>query len=182
MGYSMAYRHETGGTEVKKLLLVLVIAIIPAMAFAQFQIGGTALYTGDITAISSGPVSAGDFNFGGEARLKLWIFQVGATGYYVPDGSNSYFFGTADAGLSLNILFLRVGAGVGVNAIYDSYGLAYGPDMLDKPYNMKATVDLNLGPIAIGVEGIYFLTDFSQIPTAFSYAPAVGVSLLLKLF
>ena len=45
----------------KKLLLVLFIAIIPAMAFAQFQIGGTALYSGDITAISSGPISAGDF-------------------------------------------------------------------------------------------------------------------------
>ena len=90
--------------------------------------------------------------------------------------------GTADAGLSLDILFLRFGASVGVNAIYDSYGLAYGPDQLENPYNLKATADINLGPLSLGVEAIYWLSSFSDIPTAFQYAPAVGVTVMLKLF
>ena len=169
----------------KKLLLVLIIAIVPLMAFAQFQVGGTALYLSDITQISHSSVNASDFLFGLENRAKLWIFQADAKALYMPDSMEPGILGLADAGLSLNLLFIRVGALVGVNAIYDHTGLYTGSD-LSTPYNVKATVDINLGGLSLGVEGGYFLESLSDIKDLGkiikSNPPFVGVNLLLKLF
>jgi hypothetical protein len=185
MVYTFFHKLVRGGVHVKKLIVILIIAIVPIMAFAQFQVGGTALYLNDITQISHSSVNASDFLFGLETRAKLWVFQADATALYMPDSTEPGILGLADAGLSLNLWFIRVGALVGVNAIYDKTGLYAGSD-LTIPYNVKATVDINLGGLSLGVEGVYFLGSLSDIKNLGKIIkdnpPFVGVNLLLKLF
>ena len=49
-------------------------------------------------------------------------------------------------------------------------------------WNVKMGLDITLGDIAIGLSGYYFVSDFSELPSALSEPPKVAVSLLLKLF
>ncbi|MGA2975281.1 MAG: hypothetical protein ABSF77_08215 [Spirochaetia bacterium] len=170
----------------KKLMLVLIIAIVPVLAFAQFQIGATAVYGGSVSSLtSSSSLSTSDFVFGLESRLKLWIFQGGVTALYYPEYQSVDLL--TDVGLSLNIWFIRIGLGAGPNFGFDTAG---GSDMTDAGWNMKATVDINIGGLSIGVVGYVFSDNLSDLiqsvagsensPTTLT--PALGVTVLFKIF
>ena len=82
----------------KKLIVVLMIALLPTLAFAlDFQIGGTAMYKGLLEDITSGTADIGfdDFTFGGEARLNFGLLQGAAAVLYYP-GEVNLFAGGAD--------------------------------------------------------------------------------------
>jgi hypothetical protein len=164
----------------KRLVLVLVIVMLPALAFADFQIGAVGVYNNDITQISSAAVSSSDFLFGLEARAKLWIFQVGADALYVP-GDQS-LVALTDAGLAFDILFLRLGAGIGPDFAFLTNGEG-GTELYS--WNMKLAADINLGNLAVGVEAFYVYdspSDLADIGTIFQQTPFIGVNLLIRLF
>jgi hypothetical protein len=163
---------------VKKTLLVLLLAsIIPAAVFADFQLGGIAMYKGDPSTATG--VSASDFTFGGEGRLKLGIFQGGVSALYVPSPSYSSFAVLTDLGASLDVLFLRFGAGLGPNFSFNFGNGAPSPASVGM--NVKVSADVNLGNLALGLVGFWYADSFSNLGSTFSRMPWLGVTLLVKL-
>ncbi len=165
------------------IVLVLLAALIPAAAFADFQIGAVALLPGatigDLAANNSPGISASDLAYGLEARLKLWIFQVSASAFYMPYYETAYIF--TDGGLSFNILFFRLGAGIGPTIAADTQGGGSTPI----GWNMKATFDINLGNLGIGLIGytpIDSLSDIGSTLSNYLNNTYLGVTLMFKLF
>ncbi len=166
----------------KKIVVVLLIALLPALAFADvdFQLGGTAMYKGFISDLSSG-IGFEDFTFGGEARLTFGLIQGAAAILYYPGEPNS-LMALLDAGLTLNLAIVRLGAGLGLN-----YSIPLGGDKyagVPLGVNLKGAVDLQLGKFSLGVVGYYLLPSFSDFnKDLFTTAePWLGLTLLYKLF
>jgi hypothetical protein len=169
----------------KKLIVVLMIALLPAMAFAlEFQIGGTAMYKGFLSDITSGvsDITFDDFTYGGEARLTFGLIQGAAAILYYPAEPTSSVLALLDAGLSLNLAIVRLGAGLGLN-----YSIPLDGGTVDGAplgVNLKGAVDLQLGKLSLGLVGYYFLPSFSDFDAdLFKTAePWLGLTLLYKLF
>jgi hypothetical protein len=118
--------------------------------------------------------------------LKLGIFQASALGLISPgiDNQPTELEFYLDAGIAIDLLFIRLGAGIGPNFI-----LAFGGDEeLDKPVfigaNLKLTADVMLGGIAVGLNYLMYLPDFSK--ESFEYLANniegnIGLSVLFKL-
>jgi hypothetical protein len=163
-------------------VVVLAIAGAPAPAYADFQLGGIGLYNGDITTIGSSAISSSDFTFGLESRFTfLSVLQFGVTGlYYLPSAEQpSYIQALTDLGLSVKILFLRLGAGVGPDFFIPMSGLSVEATSLA---NLKLSADIEIGPVSLGVTAFYpvqSLGDFQNIP---HMSPWLGAALLIRLF
>ena len=132
----------------RKMLLVLLVVLLPAAAFAELGVGGAVLYNSPL--LSGGKVDAIDFNvnkfsFGPDLRFKIWILQLEALvlGSF---GSSSSLDGYLDAGLAFDILFLRLSAGAGINGTYN-----FDNGSFDKGFNAKANVDLKFGKFSVGL-------------------------------
>jgi len=69
----------------KKLLVLLLVVVLPAFAFADFQIGAVGMYKGTMAQLKAKDVGLEDFTFGAEARLKLSLFQAGVSALYYPE-------------------------------------------------------------------------------------------------
>jgi hypothetical protein len=173
-----------GGVPVKKLILVplfiLVMAMVPTMAFADFQIGGVAMYDADISQINDTGFSPDYLVYGLEARAKLWIIQGGASMLYLPYYSEILML--SDVGLALDIWFVRLGLGVGPNI-----GFAMGgSDSAMAGWNLKAAMDINIGNLSVGLVGYYLADSASELVEIVrdikDAVPVVGVSLMFKLF
>ncbi len=187
------------GESMKKLLVLLVVILVPMMAFADFQIGPTALYNLRIAnpgGVDYSKISIDDFTFGADARLNISILQgsayalltlgsvdtSGATPVYVPTTVDLFL----DIGICLDILMFRFGAGIGPN-----FGIAFPDpadpnksDVFDAGANVKFSADVMLGSIAVGL--VYFmdtnLTTSSVVSTVASkWDGHLGLSLLFKL-
>lgn len=161
----------------KKLLLVLVIVIIPVMAFADFQLGATAVYYNDASGIGSGGISGDDFVFGLDTRLKIWIFQAGASAQYMSDVSTILL--PLDVGLSFNVWFMRFGAGIGPVFAYSAGGDGFNKSDL---WNLKLMGDINIGSLSLGLVGYYYADSLGGLAQSFTDMPWLGVSVLFKLF
>jgi hypothetical protein len=169
----------------KKLIVVLMIALLPTLAFAlDFQVGGTAMYKGLLSDIQDGPssVTLDDFTFGAEARLSLGLLQGAAAVLYYPDEFNPSLVALTDIGVTLNLAIVRLGAGIGPNffiPLSDSSvkGVPVG-------LNLKGAVDLQLGGISVGLVGYYYLASLSDLNAdLFTNAqPWLGLSVLFKVF
>ena len=167
----------------KKILIVLLIALLPAMAFAEFQIGGVGMYKGDVTTIQTTGVGLTDFTFGAEARLKFGLFQGGASLLYYPGVSYNSIKALTDIGLSLDVAILRLGVGLGPNLAVNLGSGAAAP--VNVGVNLKLSADVNLGSLSIGLVGFYVLndfSDFSNLGSVFSRLPWLGVTAMVKLF
>ena len=167
----------------KKLIVVLMIALLPTLAFAlDFQIGGTAMYKGLLEDITSGTADIGfdDFTFGGEARLSFGLLQGAAAILYYP-GEAPSLVALTDIGLTLNLAIVRLGAGIGPNFYIPLEGSAGGVPI---GLNLKGAVDLQLGKLSLGVVGYYYLASLSDLnKDLFTTAqPWLGLTLLYKLF
>jgi hypothetical protein len=168
----------------KKLLVVLLIALLPTLAFAvDLQVGATAMYKGLLSDIIDGPdgISFDDFTYGGEVRLGFGLLQGGAALLYYPDPVVSQIVALTDIGVSLNLAIIRIGAGIGPN-----FAIPLGGTLTGIPLglNLKGAVDLQLGKLSLGVVGYYYLSSLSDISAdLFKTAqPWVGLTLLYKLF
>lgn len=168
----------------KKLIIVLLIAVLPAMAFAiDFQLGGTAMYKGLLSDILDGPdgITLQDFTYGAEARLGFGIIQGAAALLYYPDELSPQIVALTDVGLTLNLAIVRIGAGIGPNFVIPLEGTVTG---IPLGLNLKGAVDLQLGKLSLGVVGYYYIASLSDINAdLFTTAqPWVGLTLLYKLF
>jgi hypothetical protein len=163
------------------IVLALVLAIIPAMAFADFQIGVVGLYPSTPIGFldSSTNISASDLAYGLESRLKIWIFQGAISAFYAPAIETVYMY--TDVGLALDLLFVRIGAGVGPVIAADTQG--GGTTSLG--WNLKTTFDINLGNLGLGVilySPMADLSDLSYILQNYADNSYVAVTLMFRLF
>jgi hypothetical protein len=173
------------------LLAVLIIAVFaPALTFADLQIGAVAMYKGDPATISVSGLGLQDFTFGLDARLNLGLLQGSLSALYYPADISTVtpipasLVALTDIGLCIDILFFRLGAGIGPNffiALEDTED----PDALPVGVNLKFTGEVMLGSFSLGLVGYYYVSSFSDFaePDFFSRAkPFFGVSALYKLF
>lgn len=170
----------------KRIVILLLVVVLPAMAFAELQLGGVGMYKGTIDDIRNRTVGLDDFTFGGEARLKLGIFEGAVTGLYY--GENvalsrpAAIVAATDVGLAFDVLFLRLGAGLGPNFAIPLGG-AGDPARLGA--NLKLHTDFRLGNLSIGLVGFYVLESFADlghIGQIFSELPWLGVTAMFKIF
>ncbi|MGA2640760.1 MAG: hypothetical protein ABSG21_07630 [Spirochaetia bacterium] len=164
----------------KRLLLVLIIALLPALAFADLQIGAVGIYNGNITAVASSPQSTNNFTFGGEARLKIWIIQGGLTALYYPSSSGNQIVALTDIGVSLDVLFLRFGAGIGPDFAFPVSGSAPQPSNVGM--NLKFSGEIKLGGLSLGLVGFYYFDSLSNIGNVFGNLPSIGATIMIRLF
>lgn len=177
----------------KKLFIfaAVILAVIPAMAFADFQIGGVAMYKGDVSEISNG-ITLNDFTFGLDTRLNISILQGSLAAVYYPEDLSAVvplppsLTVLTDIGLCFDVLFLRLGAGVGPNFYIALANTPGSPqDAVPIGLNFKLAADINIGSFAIGLVGYWYMSSISDFtkPNFFDYTrPWVGVSALFKLF
>ncbi|OHD67998.1 MAG: hypothetical protein A2177_07800 [Spirochaetes bacterium RBG_13_68_11] len=169
----------------KKLIVVLIIALLPTLAFAlDFQIGGTAMYKGMLSDIVDGPngITLQDFTYGAEARLTFGLLQGAAAFLYYPSEPYDSLKLLADIGVTLNLAIVRLGVGIGPNFQIPLDGGSV--DGLPLGLNLKGAVDLQLGKLSLGVVGYYYLDSFDDLNAdLFNNAqPWVGLTLLYQLF
>jgi hypothetical protein len=136
----------------KILVLVLVLAFVPLLSFADFGIGGSAFFNSPVLIgqkTSSNELWEGGFTFGADARWKLLkILQLEVLGLVTIDETSSLEL-IPNAGLGFDLAFLRLSAGIGpsLTVLFDS--------PLDKPallgFNGKVNADVMLGPVSVGL-------------------------------
>ncbi|MCX7029866.1 MAG: hypothetical protein NTU62_07055 [Spirochaetes bacterium] len=169
----------------KKLIVVLMIALLPTLAFAlDFQIGGTAMYKGLLSDLEEGAAATltfDDFTFGGEARLNFGLLQGAAAVLYYPDEVAPSLVVLTDIGLTLNLAIVRLGAGIGPNFYIPLEGTVDGVPI---GLNLKGAVDLQLGKLSLGVVGYYYLASLSDLKAGLfeTAQPWLGLTLLFQLF
>jgi hypothetical protein len=165
----------------KKLILLGLLVTLPLGLFAQFYLGGSALYKEDPKYLQD--AQPGDQTFfndlalGAEARLKLGLIEGSALALYELDNAFDVYL---NVGVSFDLALLTIGAGIGPNFIIQADPDA--PEPTSFGFNGRVHADLNLGDIKISaywlilVESLSY-QDFSDNLTAGN----IGVSVLFKL-
>jgi hypothetical protein len=184
----------------RKIFIMAMTIFIGGFAFADFQIGPTALYN---LPVMSGPsmmnqghfLSFDDFAFGLDTRLNIWIFQGSAYALFTRGKSANQTDPAVphdvrlnmDLGLCFDLLVFRLGAGIGPSFLfsipYDSGSPAI-PNPVDYGFNIKLAADLMLGNVALSA---VYLTDTALTANGAAQAiqkwnGRVGLSILFKLF
>jgi len=133
----------------KSLFLIAVLALVPAIMFAEIGIGATAMLTSPSLLgqpVNTENLNVNQFNFGGDIRVKEGMLQV-----------QSLIFGSAgdvsgldlylDAGVAFDIAILRLSAGIGPNITWN-----FGETpVLQAGMNGKLGADIKLNDISIGM-------------------------------
>jgi len=181
----------------KKAILILMILIIPAALFADVRVGPTAYYNFPLLQDEQyhppelEGVDLSDFTFGADFRVKLFIFNLQATALFTPGASAGTFTLPAsadlylDGGLAFDLAILRLGVGVGPNFTF-FFGDA---DTISNPtsmgMNLKATADLLLGPVSLGLSYLTQLDFDAKDPATFLSADKTqglfGIAFMFKL-
>ena len=173
----------------KKLLVLLLVVVLPVFAFADFQVGAVGMYKGTIAQLKAKDVGFEDFTFGAEARFKLSLFQAGVSALYYPENvamlKPPAIVALTDVGLSLDVLFLRFGLGLGPNlviALKNEAGFQK-PDPVG--LNLKLSADAKIGNLSVGLVGFYYLDsikDLKNVGQVFKEMPWLGVTAMFKIF
>jgi hypothetical protein len=135
----------------KTLILVLVLAFIPLLAFAELGIGASAFFNSPVLVgadVDTHELWDGGFTFGGSARWKLLkILQLDALALVTLDETNSLGL-YPNVGLGFDVAFLRLSAGVGPSLVF-LFDSPTDPTLLG--FNAKANADIKLGPLSFGL-------------------------------
>lgn len=160
----------------KRLIAIVLIVLVPAAFLAaEASAGAGAIYYGDLCAPGG---SGSDFEglcFGGELRWQYGFLRLDAAGFYLPgppEQDSGLFLLPLDAGLSLDLFFLRFGLLAGADLCFGK-GTDYYPEMVGTlNYNLKASLDFLVGRrISIGISGYYFFGAFRTLGTAIGNGP-----------
>ncbi len=202
------------------ITLAIILIVVPATLSAgliDFSVGATAQYKNDFDA--SGEITWNEdmaklenYAFGADIRTRVLFAEVDVAAMYeqvlVDDVQTHAVSGLVTGGLSLDFLGLvRVGLGLGpkVTASYPEGGEVtfIGPDgqpltadnfseaLMGSPLTWRATADLNLGGILVGLnytidsnEFTLEETDFAKLmPGEDQWATGrIGASVLITLF
>jgi hypothetical protein len=137
----------------KTLILVLVLAFIPLLSFAELGLGASAFFNSPVLIgqpIDKSELRENGFTFGADARFKFLKFlQLEALGLVTVGGNTSIDL-YADAGLALDLAFLRLSARVGPTVFF----LFDGSDPALAGFNAKANADIKLGRLSVGLSYI----------------------------
>jgi hypothetical protein len=135
----------------KIVILVLVLAFVPLLSFAELGVGASAYFNSPVLIgedVDAHELWDGGFTFGGDVRWKLLkILQIDATALVTLDETNSIGL-FPNAGLVFDLAILRLSAGVGPSLVFllDDVG---DPVLLG--FNAKANADIKLGPLSFGL-------------------------------
>ena len=188
----------------KKILIALLCVLCLAPVFAgtlEFDLGIVGQYNSTLEeALESSndfqefKFDINDFNFGATADVKFTIADVNATAFVTKVEDKAILNGLLSGNVVLDIFFVRVGVGLGVNYLYDvDNGFRFvGGDFLNANLSVRAEVDVLLGNLRVGLYGyVPTLYTLSNI-TTFKYdevdlqnfwkAAVVGLSLKASLF
>ena len=138
----------------KTLILVLVLAFIPLLSFAELGLGASAFLNNPVLINGDNDVSEwgdGGFTFGADARFKLSILQLEALGLVSLGDQITSIDLYADAGLALDLAFLRLSLGAGPTVFFL---LNDATDPVMAGYNIKANADVKLGRFSVGLSYI----------------------------
>jgi hypothetical protein len=139
----------------KTLILVLVLAFIPLLSFAELGLGASAFFNSPVLIgqkASASELREGGFTFGADVRFKFLRFlQLETLGLVSVGDSVTSIDLYADAGLAFDLAFLRLSAGVGPTVFFILSDVA-DPTLLG--FNAKANADIKLGRISLGLSYI----------------------------
>ncbi len=173
------------------LVITILLVFVSAATFADLQIGALAMYKGDPSTLSVSGLGLQDFTFGLDTRLNLGILQGSVSALYYPaditatDPMPASLVALTDVGLCLDVLFIRLGAGIGPNFSIPLESSTPARDALPVGVNLKLAGDVMLGSFSFGLVFVYYVNSFEDFaaPNFFQLArPIVGVSALYKLF
>jgi hypothetical protein len=157
----------------KKVILIMLICAVPAILTGQAGFGIAAFYNTPIEAGSfpdEDQIHTENFTFGGDLRLKLGILHGEALALVTLDPFVTDIF--LDAGITLDILIVRLAAGIGPKFTYG------GEDRIMRGgYNLKLNADIILGKISLGLSYIFNTTLGSDLDVR-GRSGMFGVSLL----
>jgi len=171
----------------KRLLAIVLIVLVPeAFLAAESSAGAGAIYYGDITARGESGSGFEALCFGGELRWQYGFLRLDAAGFYLPgppDGDSGVFLVPLDAGLSLDLFFMRFGLLAGADLCFGK-GTAYYPEMMGTVnYNLKASLDFLISRrLSLGLEGYYFFGAFKTLGTAIGKGPPMMAAYLALRF
>lgn len=138
----------------KTLILVLVLAFIPLLSFAELGLGASAFFNSPVligTPVDESQLRESGFTFGADARFKFLKFlQLEALGLITLGDVKSVDL-YADAGLALDLAILRLSAGVGPTVFF-LLDNATDPTLVG--FNAKANADIKLGRLSVGLSYI----------------------------
>ena len=138
----------------KTLILVLVLAFIPLLSFAELGLGASVFLNNPVLIgqeATASELREGGFTFGGDARFKLSILQLEALGLVSVGDEVTSIDLYADAGLALDLAILRLSLGAGPTVFFL---LNDATDPVLAGYNVKANADVKLGRISVGLSYI----------------------------
>ena len=151
---------EEGLTAMRKtFLLLVVLVILPVAVFADspslisWGFGPAVFYKSPVLLgqpTDTNNLNVDQFNFGGDLRFKLSLFQAEALLLYAGGNGVNSFNMYLDGGLALDIAILRIDLGIGPNFVYNSGSNSGGQVGL----NAKVGADVLLGPISVGLSYI----------------------------
>ena len=135
----------------KIVIVVLVLAFVPLLSFAEFGVGGSAFFNSPVLIgqdVDTHELWDGGFTFGADFRWKLLkILQLDAMALVTLDEVNAVGL-YPNAGLAFDLAILRLSAGIGPTLVF-LLDDATDPTMLG--FNAKANADIKLGPISFGL-------------------------------
>jgi hypothetical protein len=138
----------------KTLILVLLLAFIPLLSFADFGIGPSAFFNSPVLIgqdVDKSEIWSNGFTFGADARFKfLKLLQLEALGLVTTGDVTSIDLYT-NAGLALDLAILRLSAGVGPTLIFVLDDVA---DPTVFGFNAKLNADVKLGRLSVGLSYI----------------------------
>ena len=164
----------------KKILIALlcVFCVLPVFALStEINLGivgqqnNTLDSTLDLEAEQI-KVDFNQFNFGAVADVKVTIADVNMTAFCTKVDEVNVLNGVLSGNVVLDIFFVRVGVGLGVNYLFDvENGFRFvGGDFLNANLSLRAEVDLVLGDLKVGLYGtVPTLYTLSNI-TSFKYS------------
>lgn len=139
----------------KTLILVLVLAFIPFLSFAELGLGVSAFFNSPVLIGQEPTLSElreGGLTFGADVRLKFLKFlQLDALGLVSVGDDVTSIDLYADVGVALDLAILRLSLGVGPTVFFV---LSDTPDPTLLGYNIKANADIKLGRLSFGLSYI----------------------------
>ena len=105
-----------------------------------------------------------DFSFGATAEAKLLLGEVNATAFLTKVDDINVLNGVLSGNLVLDLMMVRIGAGLGVNYLFDTEnGFRFvGGDLLDANLSLRAEVDVLVKDLRVGL--------YATVPTRFTFS------------
>lgn len=151
----------------KKFLILLLVGLLSLSVVAarsfEFNLGASGTYNKGYNEIVEGvKPELGDFSFGLDTDVKLWLFDIQGNALYTNVNEEHILNGIVSANVSLDILMIRASAGIGYDYYYNittKNWLVAGKDnfdnFLDNPFYLRAAAEVLIDNLHVGVFATY---------------------------